>query len=223
MKIDISKYFYTINHDVLKNNLINNLGSDEFNLLCKIIDSTNKSYINNIISKLEKKHNLILPKYNYNEGLPIGNLTSQFLAIFYLSKLQHYILNDLHITYVNFMDDYVLIHESKKYLKYSLDIIIEKLEKEYKLKINSKKTFIKNSKGGITFLGYLFIVKNNKTIIKITSGAKRNIRKGIKKTRYLYNNNFIDFEKYFCSMMSYKKGRKYISQRKINEIITNIG
>ena len=127
MKIDISKYFYTINHDVLKNNLINNLGSDEFNLLCKIIDSTNKSYINNIISKLEKKHNLILPKYNYNEGLPIGNLTSQFLAIFYLSKLQHYILNDLHITYVNFMDDYVLIHESKKYLKYSLDIIIEKL------------------------------------------------------------------------------------------------
>lgn len=51
------------------------------------------------------------------------------------------------------MDDYVLIHESKEYLKYSLDIFKEKLEKEYKLKINNKKTFIKNSKGGITFLG----------------------------------------------------------------------
>lgn len=70
------------------------------------------------------------------------------------------------------MDDYILIHETKGYLKYSLDIIIEKLEKEYKLKINNKKTFIKNSKGGITFLGYLFLVKNKKQLLRLQAVPK---------------------------------------------------
>ena len=60
-------------------------------------------------------------------------MTSQFLAIFYLSKLQHFIRHNLHLKYVNYMDDYIIIRENKDYLKKCLLIIKEKLYNEYLL------------------------------------------------------------------------------------------
>ena len=145
---------------------------------------------------MESKINEKLLKYEFGCGLPIGNLTSQFLVIFYLNRLQHYITHIIHITFINYMDDYIFIHESKTYLNRFLKKTEQVLNEEYKLKINKKKTFISSSKGGITFLGYLFKVKNKKTIIKITNVGKRNIRKGIKRTKYLYNNGYINFSSY---------------------------
>ena len=47
LKLDISKYFCRIDHDVLKNMLKTDLDNDEYNFVCKIIDSTNYDYINN--------------------------------------------------------------------------------------------------------------------------------------------------------------------------------
>ena len=37
------------------------------------------------------------------------------------------------------MDDFIIIHEDKKYLEKCLKIIINKLNKEYKLEINENK------------------------------------------------------------------------------------
>lgn len=221
LKLDISKYFYRINHDVLKLLLLNDLNEKEYNLVSKIIDSTNKDYVNKKISYLENKLNEKLSKYEFGCGLPIGNLTSQFLAIFYLNRLQHYITHNLHVKFINYMDDYIFIHESKNYLNKFLKEIEKILNEKYKLKINEKKTFISSSKGGITFLGYLFKVKNKKTIIKITNFGKRNIRKGIKRTKYLYNNGYINFSSYFSSIMSIKHSHNLLSEYKINEIINN--
>ena len=83
LKLDISKYFYSLDHEVI----ISFINQDELNLVKIILDSTNKEYINKKIEYLEKKYNVILPKYEYEKGLAIGNLSSQFLAILYLSKL----------------------------------------------------------------------------------------------------------------------------------------
>lgn len=87
-------------------------------LLDKIIDSTNAPYINktitslieNEINKINKankneKHKKInelknIPLYQDNKGLPIGNLTSQILAIFYLNELDHFIVEKLKVKYI---------------------------------------------------------------------------------------------------------------------------
>ena len=45
LKIDIKKYFYSIDHNILKSLIINDLTNEEYNLVCKIIDSTNYDYI----------------------------------------------------------------------------------------------------------------------------------------------------------------------------------
>ncbi len=128
LKMDISKYFYTIDHKVLLNLLKDKLSEDEYNFLSTIIDSTNQDYINKEINSIKNKYIIkedkwskeiaSIPIYEKDKGLPIGNMTSQFLSIFYLYKLDHYIVNNLHIKYyIRYMDDFVLIHHDKDVLK----------------------------------------------------------------------------------------------------------
>jgi len=219
LKLDISKYFYSLDHEVIISIIKQDLTQDELNLVKIILDSTNKEYINKKIEYLEKKYSVILPKYEYKKGLAIGNLSSQFLAILYLSKLQHYITNNLHIRFINYMDDYILIHNSKEYLKDSLELIENIINKEYKLKLNNKKTIISNSNQGISFLGYTFRVKDNKTIIKLSSNTKKNIRKGIKRANYLYRNNIIKFNQYFSSIECFKNNYIFVNKDKAKHFI----
>ena len=84
------------------------------------------------------------------------------------------------------MDDYIIIHQDKNYLKKCLKIIEDKLNEEYKLKLNKNKTNIIRSDIGVNFLGYNFKVISNKTIIKLGKSTKNNIRKGLKRSKYLY-------------------------------------
>jgi RNA-directed DNA polymerase len=218
LKLDIKKYFYNIDHDVLKSLLINDLDNDEYSLLCKIIDSTNQNYINREIKNLNETFKEDLPEYKTGKGLPIGNLSSQFLAIYYLSKLQHYLIYNLHLKYmINYMDDYIIIHHDKEYLKQCKIVIEEKLKKEYKLEINENKTYIRNIKYGIVFLGYNFRIIDKKTIIKISGDVKHKLKHNLKKVR-----EEKDFKKYFSSLMNYKYSYIYASYYEIEKIINEI-
>lgn len=79
-------------------------------------------------------------------------MTSQVIATFYLNELDHFIKDDLKIkSYVRYMDDGVLIHNDKEYLKYCLKKI-EKIIHKYRLELN-KKTRIYSSLDKIECLG----------------------------------------------------------------------
>ena len=220
LRIDISKYFYSIDHNVLKSLLIDKLDSDEYKIISDIIDSTNSSYINEDITRIKnnilisdskrKKEIETIPLIEKGKSLPIGNMTSQFLSIFYLYKLDHYIVNNLKLKYmVRYMDDYVFIYRDREYLKYALKVISDKLEKEYKLKINKKKTMILDSYHGFEFLGYNFKVINNRVIINIKSDSRRRSKNNIRKLNYLFGNNLISYKRYFSSMNNYNNSYKY--------------
>ena len=113
LKLDISKYFYNIDHDVLKRLLKDKLDSNEYRVICNIIDSTNNTYINECINKLKvreiNKTKRIeevkeISIYKHNKGLGIGQMTNRFLSIFYLYELDHKIIHDYHIKhYVRYM------------------------------------------------------------------------------------------------------------------------
>ena len=50
-------------------------------------------------------------------GMPLGNLTSQFFANVYLDELDQYVKHDLNAKYyIRYVDDFVILHESKKQL-----------------------------------------------------------------------------------------------------------
>lgn len=218
LKFDISKYFYTIDHNILKE-LINKKikDKDALDLLYKIIDSTNQTYVNERIIQLKNKRKANetniqrikeidkIPLYKYGKGLPIGNMTSQILAIYYLNQLDHFIKKNLNIKYyIRYMDDGILLHHSKTYLKYCLKEIT-KITKKYKLELNEK-TRINHIKNGLDFLGFRFYLKNNKVVIKVRNSTKKRFkRKSAKYNKMLYNKTITrkEYNQYISSYMGH--------------------
>ena len=107
LKCDISKFFASINHDILKEKLKRKIkDKDALKIVFDIIDME-------------------------EQGLSIGAMTSQVLAIFYLNDMDHFIKETLKIKYfLRYQDDFLLFHSSKQYLKYCLKEIEKFLEKE---------------------------------------------------------------------------------------------
>lgn len=128
LKCDISKFFFSIDHDILKEKLKKRIkDKDALDIVFRIIDSN-------------------------DPGLFIGSMTSQVLAIFYLNDLDHFIKETLHIKYyVRYQDDFLLYHPSKKYLAYCLQEIKRFAAKE-KLTLNAKTRIYKDT-NNFTFLG----------------------------------------------------------------------
>jgi hypothetical protein len=121
LKCDISKFFASLDHDVLKKKIKRRIkDKDAIDIVFTIIDTE-------------------------EQGLSIGNMTSQILAIFYLNDMDHFIKEKLKIQYyVRYQDDFLLFHPSKKYLQYCLKQITEFLEKE-KLQLNKKTRIFKST------------------------------------------------------------------------------
>lgn len=73
---------------------------------------------------MPKDKSLFTTKTGY--GLPIGNLTSQVFANFYLTEFDHYIKHVLGIKcYLRYVDDFVIVHQDEEYLKYLIPNTIE--------------------------------------------------------------------------------------------------
>jgi hypothetical protein len=87
-------------------------------------------------------------------GLPIGNLTSQYFANHYLAGLDHYILEGLHISrYVRYMDDMILVADSKCQLRNAFIHIAAYAEQRLKLAL--KPPILNRTAAGIPFCGFL--------------------------------------------------------------------
>ena len=229
LKIDIKKYFYNIDHEILKELVRKYIrDKDALDLLDVIIDSTNEEYVNKVINNLkedkikyinnlnitDREKNIKLkmirdiPLYQKGKGLPIGNMTSQILAIFYMNSVDHFIKENLGFKYyIRYMDDLLIIDTDLDKLKNSFDLIVDEIRK-LKLDINSKSNIYKLS-NGISFLGYMFkLNKNNKLIVRYNNKTIRRINKRLKNL-YKY-----DYEKYVKSYGSYK-GYLYLSNTKL--------
>ena len=179
LKFDIKKYFYNIDHDIVKKIIRNKIKDKKaLKLIDAIIDSTDEDYVNRSILKLKEKYNLELPIYKKGKGLPIGNMTSQVIACIYLDELDKYIVNNLKIKgYIRYMDDGVLFSKDKEYLKYCLSEI-ERIVGIYKLELNSK-TKIYKSCEEVEFIGFRFFTKNNKIIMKVNYKTKKKFKRNI--------------------------------------------
>ena len=203
LKFDISKYFYNIDHDILKKMYYSKFKDKKFlNLLDQIIDTTNEEYVNYHIRRLvkeeaekvknsnmnkkekEKRLNELkkIPTYEKNKGLPIGNLTSQILAVFYLNELDHYILENMNVKYIRYMDDGVLLSNDKEYLEECF-IKVKELIGKYNLRLNNKTAILNVSKNGLDFLGFRFYIINNKVVMKLRTNIKRRFKRKLKKVR----------------------------------------
>ena len=92
LKLDIHKYFYNIDHNILINKLKKDIKDPNIiKILEAILVETNKTYVNEFVDIFNNNFKLDIPYYKHDVGLSIGAQSSQFLAIYYLNDLDHYI------------------------------------------------------------------------------------------------------------------------------------
>ena len=97
-------------------------------------------------------------------GLPIGNLTSQIFANFYLDRLDKFVAEELEMAYYGrYVDDFVLIDRSKERLLEARDKICAFLQRQLKLNLHPQKFYLQHYKKGVRFIGA--VIKPNRVYI----------------------------------------------------------
>lgn len=161
LKMDIKKFFPSVNHKILFKILTRKIQDDDFlNLLWKIIDSF---YSDRTIDPADKK------------GIPIGNLTSQFFSNIYMNELDQFVKHKLKVRhYLRYADDFVMLSPSKEYLESLVPEVESFLNIQLDLQIHPDKIIFGKFGSGIDFLGYIIFPYH---ILPRTKTKRRLLRK----------------------------------------------
>lgn len=183
LKLDIEKYFASIDHDILLGLIKRKIKDPKILCLCRrILENQNLSM-----------------KQNDGLGLPVGNLTSQFFANIYLNELDNYIKQILgYKRYLRYMDDFVLFSDAKKILKQDLRLIEVFLADKLKLRIKDKSVQINRTSQGLPFLGYRVFP----SMIRIRKENLNRCLKALRDQEYLYLQGKLDSETLYQSTRS---------------------
>jgi hypothetical protein len=180
LKMDVEKYYPSIKHDILKSIYRKIFKDPELLwLLDEIIDSTEG-----------------------DTGIPIGNFLSQWSGNLYLAYFDHWCKEELKCkNYYRYMDDIVILDNSKEKL-HDLRLKIKKyLNKELKLKIKDNWQVFPTYVRGIDFLGY-------RSFGDYTLLRKSTAKDFKSKMRKLWNKNNLNSSDY-CSINSYRGWLKW--------------
>lgn len=135
LKADVTKYFYSIDHEILLRIVERTIGDKD------VLD---------LIRVLVCQCGCI----EGPRGLPLGALTSQLLANVYLDWFDHHVKDTLGVKYyIRYMDDFILLHHDKRELWRLLAEIRDFLTCELHLTLNHK-TRIFPASHGVDFAGY---------------------------------------------------------------------
>lgn len=124
----------------------------------------------------------LVEDFKGDKGLGLGSQISQISAIFFLNKIDHYIKEQLHIKYyVRYMDDGVLIHESKARLNACLSKL-RTMCAELQIFLNEKKTQIASIHNGFSFLQrFWFVTASGKVVEKASKASIVRERRKLKR------------------------------------------
>lgn len=181
LKLDIEGFFMHINRQLLYDKLYSFL-SKEYDGLDKdiVLDLVRKvvfyepTFNCRIKGKVEDWNGLPKNKSLFyapqNCGLPIGNLTSQVFANFYMNDFDHFIKHSLGIRYYGrYVDDFVIVHNDKEYLKSLVPIIRKFMNEALHLKLHPRKVYLQHYDKGVRYLG-IIVKPYRKYIVNRTFG-----------------------------------------------------
>jgi len=133
LKADIKHYFKEVDHNILIEIIKRKIKDKKVIWLIEQILSINKKM----------------------KGMPLGNLTSQFFANLYLNELDTFAKHKLKAKYyIRYVDDFVILHESKEQLEKWKSDINSFLKEKLKIELHPSKSSVLKLNSGINFLGF---------------------------------------------------------------------
>ena len=192
LKADIKHYFQEVNHEVL------------LNIIRRKIDDENAI---NLIRKI-----LVNGQNKKGIGMPLGNLTSQFFANVYLNEFDYFIKHELKVRYyLRYVDDFVILHNSKAQLEEWKQKINEFLNNELKIELHPEKSKVIPLSKGIEFVGFRNFYYHRLL-------RKRNIKKIMLKIED-YNSGRVSYTKLAESFQGWNAYAKWADSFKLRKEI----
>lgn len=192
LKIDAKQYYPSINHQILKEKYRRLFKDDDLLwLLDEIINST--------------------PGYS---GIPIGNYLSQYSGNYYLSAFDHWIKEVKGIKhYFRYMDDIVILHESKAYLHQLRKEIDEYFHTKLKLTVKENWQVFPTFKRGLDYVGYRSFLEF--TLLRKSTCKNFKVKMvAINKKRL--NGQELTYSEW-CSINSYKEWLKHCDSYRLQQ------
>jgi RNA-directed DNA polymerase len=186
LKFDIRKYFDSMSHVVLKQQM-----SEKFSQEREIL-----GLLYMIIQSFETTP---------GRGVPMGNQTSQWFGLYYLNGLDHFIKEELRIKYyTRYMDDGIMIHQSKEYLQECLEKMKEYIRQNLQIEFNEKTQIVPISQG-VDYLGFHFYMTDTgKVIRRLRTSSKKRLKKKLRNYKRAYRTDKITLDAITRSLASYR-------------------
>ncbi len=190
LQVDIRSFFVSLKKEILFELIKKQVKNPEILWLTEIIIFHNPT--SDYYRKCQRSLFDLIPdhkslfKVSPDQGLPIGNLTSQFFANVYLNELDQFVKHKLKAKYyLRYVDDLVILSQDRSQLMAWRDEIDKFLQWKLKLKLHPQKQILQNINKGINFVG--FVVKPDYTLMR------RRIVKNFKEKLWKLNKNLEEF------------------------------
>lgn len=157
VKLDVSKFFYSIDREILKKILRKKIKCVRtLRLLDIVVDSSPEG----------------------DKGIPLGNVTSQDFANIYLNELDQFATRFLKIRYyVRYMDDVIAVLPNKEAAKKAMKQMSDFISNSLNMNVNPKKTQIFPLKQGVNAYGYKIWTTHKLVRSESKNTMKRKMRK----------------------------------------------
>lgn len=174
MKIDISKYFYSISHNMLKEKLFKIIHNEDIRYTISVAIESYKTWA--VFDHLFSPDSFY--RQTTNKGLPIGAIYSQLFANFYLYDVDRYVNQKLKpLVYMRYMDDMIFV-DTMENLQFIKDKMLQFIELQW-LQVVPKKIALNTLSHGINLLWFRICVKDWRIICKVGKNNKKKFWKSI--------------------------------------------
>lgn len=189
LKIDFSKYFYRVDHEVMLSVLRRKIKDDRVvQWLETRIKSPDMPFG---LPAGMKPEDVDINDRLYDKGMPVGALISQMLANVYNDQIDQYAKRNLGIHYyIRYQDDIIILSDDKKQIKEWHKKLEQFANEIMKMELNDK-TCIRPINQGIEFCGFRLWA----THVKIRKSTALKMKRNLKGVMHRYNKGDITLEK----------------------------
>lgn len=193
LKADIKHYFDTVDQNILINIISQKIKDEKLiRLISRILANHKSKEIGKGSAENPKVFAGLSPQAP--KGMPLGNLTSQFFANVYLNELDYFVKHKLRAKYyLRYVDDFVILHNSKAELISYKDKINEFLSQNLKIELHQNKCKIKSLICGVSLLGFRVFYYHK----LLRKSNFRKFQRKFSKLKESYLNKIIDKENLF--------------------------
>jgi retron-type reverse transcriptase len=173
LKADIRKFFPSIDHAILKGLVARKIKDTHvLRLIDQIVDHSNPQ---DPVLMWFPGDDLFTPTER-RRGLPLGNQTSQFFANVYLDPLDHFVTDRLGLSYVRYVDDFLVFADDKRHL-HAVKRLVEDFLAGLRLQIHGNKSVVFPTAQGIRFLGYRVFPTHRRLVPENVRRFRRRMRR----------------------------------------------